>query len=91
VSLVVYFDEVGNPTLDASDKDFPVFAIALFICQEQHYIDVITPRVNRFKFQWFGHEGVILHSRDIRKAQGDFGILTDQVTRQAFIEDLNDV
>ena len=55
--LVVYFDEVGNPTLNATDKDFPVFAIAMFICDSDHYINTITPRVNRLKFDWFGHEG----------------------------------
>jgi len=91
MALVVYFDEVGNPTLDVTDKDFPVFAIALFICDSDCYVNEITPRVNRLKFKWFGHEGVILHSRDIRKAQNDFGFLTDTGKRQAFIAELSDV
>jgi len=82
---------VGNPTLRATDKDFPVFAIAMFICDEDHYINVITPRVNTLKFQWFGHEGIVLHSRDIRKAQGDFSILTDPVVRESFIQELSAV
>lgn len=71
--LVVYLDEVGNPTLDPSDKDFPVFAIALFICDSDCYVNDIVPRVNRLKFRWFGHEGVILHSRDIRKGWATLG------------------
>lgn len=86
--LVVYFDEVGNPTLDASDKDFPVFAIALFICDSDCYLADITPRVSRMKFKWFGHESVILHSRDIRKAQGDFQFLADPVKRAEFLDDI---
>ena len=89
--LVVYFDEVGNPTLDASDKDFPVFAIVMFICDLEHYISEVIPRVSRLKFKWFRHEGVVLHSRDIRKAQGDFGFLTDPVDKSAFIEDINTI
>jgi hypothetical protein len=89
--LVVYFDEVGNPTLDPSDKDFPVFAIVLFLCDAQCYINQIVPRVNQLKFDVFGHEGVILHSRDIRKAQGDFGFLTDPARRQPFYTALNEV
>lgn len=89
--LVVYFDEVGNPTLDPSDKDFPVFAITLFVCDSQCYINQIVPRVNQLKFEVFGHEGVILHSRDIRKAQGDFGFLTDPARRQPFYSALNEV
>lgn len=39
--LVVYFDEVGNPTLNATDRDFPVFAIALFICDADYYLTEI--------------------------------------------------
>ena len=89
--LVVYFDEVGNPTLDASDKDFPVFAIAMFICETQCYVNEIVPRVNKLKFDYFGHEGVILHSRDIRKAQGDFGFLTNSEVRSRFMADLSTV
>ena len=58
MALVVYFDEVGNPTLDVTDMDFPVFAIALFICDSDCYVNEITPRVNWLKFRWFGHEGL---------------------------------
>jgi Protein of unknown function (DUF3800) len=91
MSLIVYLDEVGNPTLEDTDKDFPLFAIALFICDADCYRDAICPRVLKLKFDWFGHEGVILHSRDIRKAQGDFGILTDPDTRARFLADLTSV
>lgn len=89
--LVVYLDEVGNPTLNASDRDFPVFAIALLICDSDCYATKITPAVTKLKFDTFGHEGVILHSRDIRKAQGDFGFLTDKTRRQPFYDALNRV
>lgn len=89
--LVVYLDEVGNPALENTDRDFPVFAVALFICDSACYRDAICPRVMRFKFDWFNHEGVILHSRDIRKAQGDFGILTSPEIRNRFLADLTDV
>jgi hypothetical protein len=89
--LIVYFDEVGNPTLENTDKDFPVFAIALYICDSSCYIQEITPRVNALKFKWFGHEGVVLHSRDIRKAQNDFGFLTDPAKRAEFMKEITDV
>lgn len=89
--LAVYFDEVGNPTLGADDKDFPVFAVALFICDIGCYVNEIIPRVNALKFKWFGHESVVLHSRDIRKAQNDFGFLTDGAKRTEFMTELTDV
>jgi hypothetical protein len=91
MALVVYFDEVGNPTLEATDRDFPVFALVLFVCDSDSYINEIVPRVNRFKFRWFGHEGVVLHSRDIRKAQGDFRFLTEASTRPPFYRDINEL
>jgi hypothetical protein len=91
MSLIVYFDEVGNPTLDATDKDFPVFAICMFICEEDCYLGQIVPRVQRLKFKWFGHEGVILHSRDIRRAHGDFAFLLNPQKRVPFYQDLNEV
>jgi hypothetical protein len=91
MAVVVYLDEVGNPTLDDSDRDFPVFGIALFICDINCYRDIVCPRVARLKFDFFGHEGVILHSRDIRKAQGDFGILTEPGIRARFMADLTAV
>jgi hypothetical protein len=88
--LVVYFDEVGNPTLDATDKDFPVFAIALFICDSACYVNEVVPKVNALKFKWFGHEGVVLHSRDIRKRLGEYAFLNAPNERNAFLADLTD-
>jgi hypothetical protein len=40
------------------------------------------------KFKYFGHEAVIIHSRDIRKAQKEFGILTNPEIRNHFLSDL---
>ena len=39
--------------------------------------------------EWCGHEGIVLHSRDIRKAQGEFGFLTDKERKARFLEALN--
>ncbi|MBI4886178.1 MAG: DUF3800 domain-containing protein [Acidobacteria bacterium] len=89
--LVVYFDEVGNPTLDDSDKDFPVFAISMFICHTDDYVHEIVPNINALKFKYFRHEAVVLHSRDIRKSLGDFSILRDPSVRAEFMTDLSDV
>ena len=45
--------------------------------------------VNRLKFDYFGHECVIVHSRDVRKAQNEFGFLTDPSKRQPFYGRIN--
>lgn len=89
--LVVYLDETGDHSLELIDKDFPVFGVILLICDTDVYIRQIVPAVYRFKFDYFGHEGVVLHSREIRRAQGEFGFLTNPSKRQPFYERINQI
>lgn len=87
--VIVYMDESGDHSLELVDKDFPLFALAMFICKQDVYNQQIVPAVNQLKMDYFGHEAVILHSRDIRKAQGDFGFLTRPDKRDEFCAKLN--
>lgn len=91
MSLIVYLDESGDHSLELVDKDFPFFALAMFICEETIYNQKISPAINQFKMDFFGHEAVIIHSRDIRKAQRDFGILTSPAKREEFYKKLNQI
>lgn len=86
---IVYLDETGDHSLELIDKDFPVFALAMFICEGAYYNQKILPVVSQLKMDYFGHEGIILHSRDIRKAQKDFGFLTNPQKRQEFLVKIN--
>ncbi len=61
----------------------------MFVCREEVYCQQIVPSIYKFKFEHFGHEGVILHSRDIRRAQGDFLFLRDPGRRRPFYEGIN--
>ena len=63
----------------------------MMVCEQEAYENKLVPMVNRLKFDYFGHECVIIHSRDIRKAQGDFGFLTDPAKRQPFYERINEI
>ena len=89
--VIVYVDETGDHTLELVDKDFPVFVLVLLICDTEKYTGQIVPAFYRLKMDYFGHEGVIMHSRDIRKAQGDFGFLTDPEKRPPFYSRINDI
>lgn len=51
-------------------------------------VDITNPAFAELKLKYFSHDAVIIHSRDIRKAQGTFGILTDPDLRQRFMADL---
>jgi hypothetical protein len=43
----------------------------------------------RFKFKHFGHDQVILHEHEIKKAKGAFTFLTDATRRASFMADLD--
>ena len=89
--LVVYLDETGDHSLELIDEGFPIFGVVMLICDSEHYSRQIVPEVCRLKFDYFGHEGVVLHSRDIRRAQGEFGFLTDPAKRPPFYERINGI
>lgn len=91
MSLIVYLEETGDHSLGPDDNDFPIFVLVMFICEVEMYVKRIVPQVYRLKMDYFGHEGVILHSRDIRKAQGDFAFLTDVTKRHSFYERINSI
>jgi hypothetical protein len=87
--LMVFLDEAGDHSLDPVDKDFPVFVLVFVLCEQADYTNVIVPAFARLKISHFGHDGAILHSRDIRKALGDFSFLQVPERRDAFLADLN--
>lgn len=86
--LVVFMDETGNMNLDLADESFPIFALTLLVVAKKDYVSRIVPSFVELKFQYFGHEAIIIHSRDIRKAQKEFGILTNPEIRNRFLSDL---
>ncbi len=89
MAYIVYLDETGDHSLELIDRDFPVFALAMFICESTYYNQKVLPAVAQLKTDYFGHEGIILHSRDIRKAQKDFGFLTNPEKRKEFFARIN--
>jgi Protein of unknown function (DUF3800) len=91
MTLIAYFDEAGDHSLDQIDADFPVFAVSLLVFDTEHYVGSVVPAVYRLKHVTWGHEAIILHSRDIRKAQGPCWFLRHRDQRRAFYERINAV
>jgi Protein of unknown function (DUF3800) len=89
MAVMVFLDEAGDHSLDPVDKDFPVFVLVFVLCEDTEYTDALVPAFTRFKVKHFGHNGVVLHSRDIRKAIGDFAFLQVPEKRDLFHTDLN--
>lgn len=88
---IVYVDESGDHSLASIDRDYPVFVLALCVFHKRHYAEKIVPAVQKLKFNYFGHDSVVLHENEIRKQKGDFAFLSHRPTRDAFMEHLSSV
>ncbi len=86
---VVYVDESGDHSLTSINPDYPVFVLAFCIFHKRHYAERIIPSVEKFKFNYFGHDAIVLHEHEIRKQTGDFVMLTDQALRVSFMNDFS--
>ena len=88
---IVFVDESGDHSLTSIDQSYPIFVLAFCVFGKKHYAEDVTPAAFNFKFKYFGHDQVILHENDIRKARGAFNILQNASVRGVFMDDLNDL
>ena len=88
---IVYVDEAGDHNLDHIDSNFPVFVLAFCIFEKTQYINQTTPKLQQFKFTYFGHDMTILHEREIRKSIAPFNILQNAKVRQSFMSELSQI
>ena len=86
----VYADESGDHGLVSIDPEYPVFALTFCMIRKSDYADTVVPAIQRFKFDFWGHDAVVLHEHAIRKSKGDFAILmADPDLRTRFYQRLN--
>jgi len=88
---IIFVDESGDHSLVSIDKDYPIFVLAFIIVRKDDYAEKVVPSLKHLKFQFWGHDGVILHAHEIRKPKGDFGFLVVKEHRDAFMGRLNDI
>lgn len=88
---IVYVDESGDHGLVTIDPQFPVFVLAFCVFEIASYVDLVVPSIERLKFEFFGHDTVILHENDIRKSKPPFDILRDATLRQSFMQRLTGI
>lgn len=89
---IVFADESGSPVLEEPDPTFPVFVLTTLLVSKEMYVHQVTPLLSRLKFDFVGHDQLVLHERDIRRQQKDFAFLqTDAVMREAFLQRVNEV
>lgn len=88
---VVYVDESGDHSLASIDADYPVFVLALCVFHKRHYSEKIIPAVEKLKFNYFGHDSVVLHENEIRKQKGQFAFLSHRPLRTEFMDRLSSI
>lgn len=87
--FIVYVDESGDHGLTSINPQNPVFVLTFCIFEKEAYRTAMVPLVQALKFEFWGHDGVVLHSREIRKSTGDFSILLNQAVRDRFLATVN--
>lgn len=84
---IVFVDESGDHGLTGIDPQFPVFALAFCVLRKEDYVTQVSPAFQQFKFEFFGHDEVVLHEHEIRKQQQPFAFLrTDPALRTRFMD-----
>jgi hypothetical protein len=86
---VVYVDESGDHELTKIDPQYPVFVLLFCIVRKDDYVNRICPDLQRFKFEFWGHDEVVLHEREIRKPFGHFLFLLQKPLRERFLAGLS--
>ncbi|MBP0613919.1 DUF3800 domain-containing protein [Chryseobacterium sp. cx-311] len=72
---IIYADESGDHGLDSLDSDYPVFVLSFCVFRISDYITNAVPLIQKFKFDHFGHDQVILHEHHIRKQKDNYAFL----------------
>jgi len=89
---IVFADESGDHGLQTFSTEYPVFVLAFAMVRKQTYYETIVPALQRMKMEFFGHDQVVFHERDIRKQLPPFGFLrSDPTLRTAFLARMNEV
>ncbi|MGO4135033.1 DUF3800 domain-containing protein [Rhizobium brockwellii] len=86
---IVYVDESGDHGMENINPENPVFALVFCIFSKEAYRAEVVPKAQAIKFRFWGHDCVVLHGHEIRKARGEFNILLNPNTRQDFIVEIN--
>ncbi|MEX1664036.1 DUF3800 domain-containing protein [Zhongshania arctica] len=88
---IVYVDESGDHNLQTIDQSYPIFVLAFCVFHKRHYSEAIVPALEKFKFNHFGHDQVVLHENEIRRRKGMFNIFQSREHQQSFMDELTEI
>lgn len=88
---IIYVDESGDHSLQSVDGNYPIFVLAFCIFHKRHYSEAIVPALEKFKFNYFGHDQIVLHENEIRKEKGSFNIFRGKDEKDKFLNQLTEI
>ena len=63
-----------------------MFVLVFCVFRKADFIQSVVPLFQQIKFDFWGHDAIVLHGHEIRKQHGDFNILLNPERRAAFID-----
>ncbi len=87
---IIFADESGDHGMASIDPEYPIFVLTFCIFRKDEYLAQVLPRIHDLKFRFFGHDAVVLHAHEIRKARGPFAMLFDPEKRTSFMDAINE-
>ncbi len=90
-NYIVYVDESGDHSLSSIDPQYPIFVLAFCIFDKQSYMHSLVQKFKQLKFEYFGHDMVVLHENEIRKDKGAFRLLRPKEVKDEFIGRLSHI
>lgn len=88
---IVYVDESGDHGMQTVDDQYPLFVLAFCVFHKRHYSEQVVSALEKFKFNYFGHDQVILHENEIRKEKGAFTIFRNREHKLQFLNELTSI
>jgi len=86
---ILYLDESGDHSLSVIDPQYPVFVLGGVIVDAGYAATEMDAAIQRLKLDVFGRADITLHTSDIVRQRGPFGILVDPQRRRLFHDRLN--
>lgn len=86
---MMFLDESGNHDLLRIDSGYPVFVLGGVIVDRSYMREIIDPAFRSFKVRHFGRDDIVLHTVEMHRGRGDYGLLADPARRSAFYSELN--
>ena len=88
---LVYIDESGDHSLTPANPEYPVFVMVACVFEDSDYLGSFVPRMTGLKIRHWGHDGIVLHERDLRRPSGENAWIADSDLRRSLMQDIGDM